>query len=54
MDNGTEKKQNQSLRGGQNLALGSEVPNFMLVMGAEPGRGVKIDTKLIKDTLRNF
>ena len=26
----------------------------MLVVGAEPGNGVKADTKIIKDTMRNF
>ena len=28
--------------------------NFIIIVGAEPGRGVKADTKLIRDALRNF
>ena len=42
------------LRGGQNAALGKAKQNFLLVSGTEPGRGVKGDTKLIRDVCCTF
>ena len=37
--------------GKTNLIETMNISNFILVLGTEPGNGVKADTKLIKDTI---
>ena len=40
------------VRGGTlNLAEEVQIQNFMLVVGGGPGKGVKVDTNIIKDTV---
>ena len=47
----TEEAKEGELRGSLNLTLGEDHPNFMFLLGTEPSRGVRADTKLISDAL---
>ena len=51
MEDESEEAKGDVLRGSSNLTLGKFIQNFMFLVGTAPGRGVRSDTKLIRDAL---